>query len=62
MQCSDQRQGHHRQRKTGKTASCGVECSSNRNKDDQKIIQLLTNSCKHTCVGSPAAEQPIQSM
>ena len=50
-----QRQRHHRQRKAGKTATSRVVAIAIRT-----TIQLLTNSCKHTCVGLLAAEQPIQ--
>ena len=50
-----QRQMHYRQGKAGKTATSSVVAIATR-----MTIQLLTNSCKHTCVGLLPGQQPIQ--
>ena len=51
-----QRQRHHWQQKTGKTATSSAVAIA-----IGMTIQLLTNSCKHTCVGLLAGQQAIQS-
>ena len=50
-----QRQRHHWQQKTGKTATSSAVAIAT-----GMTIQLLTNSCKHTCVGLLAGQQAMQ--
>ena len=50
-----QRQRHHGQRRTRKTATSSVVAIAIR-----MTIQLMTDRGKHTCIGLVAAQQPIQ--